>query len=119
MLCVSMIVASVPECLPIAITATLSIGVSEMAKKKSIVRNLAAIETLGATDVICTDKTGTITENKLEVIDVFCFNSTKSLKENMVLVQIMNVCNDAHKNDENVYYGDSVEIAFIKYFLVL
>ena len=115
MLCVSMIVASVPECLPIAITATLSIGVSEMAKKKSIVRNLAAIETLGATDVICTDKTGTITENKLEVIDVFCFNSTKSLKENMVLVQIMNVCNSAHKNDENVYYGDSVDVAIKNY----
>ena len=61
MLSISMIVASVPECLPIAITATLSIGVSEMAKKKSIVRNLAAIETLGATEVICTDKTGTLT----------------------------------------------------------
>ena len=57
MLCISMIVASVPECLPVAITATLSIGVSQMAKKKSLVRNLAAIETLGAFEVICTDKT--------------------------------------------------------------
>ena len=70
MLAISMIVASVPECLPIAITATLSIGVSEMARKKSIVRNLAAIETLGATEVICTDKTGTLTTNKMEVIKI-------------------------------------------------
>ena len=61
MLCISMVVASVPESLTIAITATLSIGVSQMAKKKSIVKNLAAIETLGATEVICTDKTGTLT----------------------------------------------------------
>lgn len=79
MLSISMIVASVPECLPIAITATLSIGVSQMAKKKSIVRNLAAIETLGATEVICTDKTGTLTENKMQV--------EKCLKENNIKVK--------------------------------
>ena len=115
MLCVSMIVASVPECLPIAITATLSIGVSEMAKKKSIVRNLAAIETLGATNVICTDKTGTITENKLEVIDIYTSNNSKSLNDNMALVHIMNMCNSAHKNDENEYYGDSVDVAIKNY----
>ena len=71
MLCISMIVASVPECLPIAITATLSIGVSQMAKKKSIVRNLAAIETLGSTEIICTDKTGTLTENKMQITKIY------------------------------------------------
>ena len=81
MLCISMIVASVPECLPIAITATLSIGVSQMAKKKSIVRNLAAIETLGATDVICTDKTGTLTTNKMEVMKIFASDTLIELKD--------------------------------------
>ncbi len=119
MLCISMIVASVPECLPIAITATLSIGVSQMAKKKSIVRNLAAIETLGATNIICTDKTGTITENKLEVIELYCYSKVKdkvNLTEEQQLIEVMNICNTAHINDKNEYYGDSVDVA-IKNFL--
>lgn len=71
MLCISMIVASVPESLTIAITATLSIGVGQMAKKKSIVKNLAAIETLGATEIICTDKTGPLTENKMKITKIY------------------------------------------------
>ncbi len=113
MLCISMIVASVPECLPIAITATLSIGVSQMAKKKSIVRNLAAIETLGATNVICTDKTGTITENKMEVIELWA--DGLEIKDNLSnyekLIQNMSVCNTAILNDKNEYVGDSVDVA--------
>ena len=98
MLSISMIVASVPECLPIAITATLSIGVSEMAKKKSIVRNLAAIETLGATEVICTDKTGTLTTNKMEVIKIYTDNNIinlRDIKNNPELIDIMALCNNA------------------------
>ena len=113
MLCISMIVASVPECLPIAITATLSIGVSQMAKKKSIVRNLAAIETLGATNVICTDKTGTLTENKMEVIELWADGSEikNNLRNNDKLIQNMNICNTAILNDKNEYVGDSVDVA--------
>ena len=117
MLCISMIVASVPECLPIAITATLSIGVSEMAKKKSIVRNLAAIETLGATQIICTDKTGTLTTNKMEVIKIFTNNeyiNLNSIVDNQELINIMAFCNNTLL-DNDTLIGDSVEIALTEF----
>lgn len=119
MLAISMIVASVPECLPIAITATLSIGVSEMARKKSIVRNLAAIETLGATEVICTDKTGTLTTNKMEVIKIYTNNNIINLldiKNNPELIDIMALCNNAVLDDKE-FFGDSVEVALANYLL--
>ncbi len=114
MLCISMIVASVPECLPIAITATLSIGVSQMAKKKSIVRNLAAIETLGATEVICTDKTGTLTKNKMEVVKVY--SSLEEVNEiNDTFKNIISFCNTAVLNEDNEFIGDSVDVALKNY----
>lgn len=119
MLAISMIVASVPECLPIAITATLSIGVSEMARKKSIVRNLAVIETLGATEVICTDKTGTLTTNKMEVIKIYTNNNIinlRDIKNNPVLIDIMALCNNAVLDDKE-FFGDSVEVALANYLL--
>lgn len=119
MLAISMIVASVPECLPIAITATLSIGVSEMARKKSIVRNLAAIETLGATEVICTDKTGTLTTNKMEVIKIYTNNNIinlRDIKNNPELIDIMALCNNAVLDDKE-FFGDSVEVALANYLL--
>ncbi|MCI7241584.1 MAG: cation-translocating P-type ATPase [Bacilli bacterium] len=118
MLCISMIVASVPECLPIAITATLSIGVNQMAKKKSIVRNLAAIETLGATEVICTDKTGTLTENKMEVIKIFEADREIELhhiKEHQRFIEIIDYCNTAVLNENGTYNGDAVDVALKDY----
>ena len=116
MLSISMIVASVPESLPIAITATLSIGVSAMARKKAVVRNMAAIETLGATEVICSDKTGTITTNQMEVIDLFASNTNYEaenfeIDSNPMFIQIMGLCNNAALDDHQNYYGDAVEVA--------
>ena len=116
MLSISMIVASVPESLPIAITATLSIGVNAMAKKKAVVRNMAAIETLGATDIICSDKTGTITTNQMEVIELFVDGedyvaSDFPFCDDPVLVNIVGLCNNAVLNDQGEYYGDAVEVA--------
>ncbi|MCI8778590.1 MAG: cation-translocating P-type ATPase [Bacilli bacterium] len=114
MLCISMIVASVPECLPVAITATLSIGVGQMAKKKSIVRNLAAIETLGSTEVICTDKTGTLTENKMEVTRIFVSDKELELNEiknYSIFIDIINYCNTAVLNDNGTHNGDAVDVA--------
>ena len=118
MLCISMIVASVPECLPIAITATLSIGVSQMAKKKSIVRNLAAIETLGATEVICTDKTGTLTKNQMEVISIYANNNIlfkEDVLKNSKLLEILYYANGAYLSEDNKYTGDSVDVALKNY----
>ena len=117
MLGISMIVASVPESLPIAITATLTIGVKQMAKEKTIVRNLAAIETLGATNIICTDKTGTLTENKMQVRKVFAFlkNIDADLKENSKLIEIMSLCNTATRGNNKKYTGDSADVALKEY----
>ena len=118
MLCISMIVASVPECLPIAITATLSIGVGQMAKKKSIVRNLAAIETLGSTEIICTDKTGTLTENKMHMTKIYTNNKEiplDNLKENQILIDIMDNSNSATLSDNGTYTGDAIDVAIKNY----
>ena len=118
MLCISMIVASVPESLTIAITATLSIGVSRMAKKKSIVKNLAAIETLGATEVICTDKTGTLTENKMQLMKIVVGANEEpleSLKDNQILINIMDNANAATLNEDNKYSGDAMDVAIKNY----
>ena len=118
MLCISMVVASVPESLTIAITATLSIGVSGMAKKKSIVRNLAAIETLGATEVICTDKTGTLTENKMRITKIYTDSKDiplENLKGYPTLIGIMDGANSATLTDDGKYIGDAVDVAIKNY----
>lgn len=120
MLSISMIVASVPESLPIAITATLSIGVSAMAKKKAVVRNMAAIETLGATEIICSDKTGTITTNQMEVIRLFVnckdyLANDFDFKDYDILTKIVGLCNNAVLDEHKRYYGDAVEVAVANY----
>ncbi len=120
MLCISMIVASVPECLPIAITSTLMIGVKAMAKKKTVVRNMAAIETLGATEVICTDKTGTLTMNQMEVVkgyidkDVF-LSKDLSLQKDDKIVSILALCNTAIQDKKGKYVGDAVDVSFLNF----
>ena len=114
MLCISMTVASVPESLPIAITSTLSIGVKQMAKKKTIVRNMSAIETLGSTDVICTDKTGTITKNKMEVLKICLFNENiglNNISDYKIVCDIINDCNTAEITQGGKIIGDAVDVA--------
>lgn len=122
MLCISMIVASVPECLPIAITATLSVGAGQMAKKKAIVKKLSAIETLGATEIICSDKTGTLTTNEMTVVRIvegtkLKLNIRENIKKKSSFVNILGLCNNADENPnkKGEFFGDSVEVSFIKY----
>lgn len=88
MLCSSLAVAAVPEGLPTVITITLSVGISNLAKKKTVVKQMQAVETLGAIDIICSDKTGTITQNKMTVKEEYVID------ENM-LNYICALCNDA------------------------
>lgn len=122
MLCISMVLASVPEVLPVSITATLTIGVQQMSKRKTIVKQLAAIETLGSTQVICTDKTGTITTNQMTLVEIFANEKTyvdiKKKSSDLEIVQnILALCNnnevDVKKPGE--FIGDPVEVALSKY----
>lgn len=122
MLCISMVLASVPEVLPISITATLTIGVRQMSKKKAIVKQLSAIETLGATQIICSDKTGTITTNQMTVVELFANEKSYiDVKTNHteldMLQKIMALCNDNEidQDTKGEFYGDQVEVALSKY----
>ena len=122
MLCVSMVLASVPEVLPISITATLTICVQQMAKRKTIVKQMSAIETLGATQIICSDKTGTITTNQMTLVEIYAnekiYLDIKSNKPKLeMLDNILLLANDTEHNAKNKaeFIGDPVEIALSKY----
>ena len=107
MLCSSLAVAAIPEGLPTVITITLSVGISNLAKKKTVVKQMQAVETLGAIDIICSDKTGTITQNKMTVKEEYVID------ENM-LNYICALCNDSLIYEDK-YVGDPTETCLYEY----
>jgi len=107
MLCSSLAVAAIPEGLPTVITITLSVGISNLAKKKTVVKQMQAVETLGAIDIICSDKTGTITQNKMTVKEEYVID------ENM-LNYICALCNDGLIYEDK-YVGDPTETCLYEY----
>ena len=124
MLAVSLAVAAIPEGLPASITIILSIGVQKMAREHSIVRKLSSVETLGATEIICSDKTGTLTQNKMTVTEVnFLLNKIAADKFNADVkdeyvaryINCITLCNDVKKDIKKGYLGDPTEVALVQF----
>lgn len=118
---VAVAVAAIPEALSSVVTIVLSVGTNKMAKQHAIMRNLPAVETLGSTSVICTDKTGTLTQNKMTVVDSFLpTQGSKELTDltqadQKLLLNAMVLCNDSSFSQEGQLLGDPTEVALIAY----
>lgn len=116
---VAIAVAAIPESMPAVITIIMSLGIARLAKQKAVVRKMHSVETLGCCDVICSDKTGTITQNKMTVTSIYyggiLQNSRYRLNEDgNKLVMAGLLCNDAVENAKG-FIGDPTEVALAEF----
>lgn len=118
MLSISLAVAAIPEGMSSIITIILSLGMTAMAKRNVIIRKMASVETLGSTDIICSDKTGTITQNKMLVKSIYVNEQLYTEEDNIpnaeLLIRCAKNCQNVVKNND-IYMGDETEVSIYKY----
>ena len=110
---VAISVAAIPESMPAVITIIMSLGIAQLSKQKAIVKKMHAVETLGCCDVICSDKTGTITQNKMTVKEIYA-NFEENSEFFNLLLHDMTLCNNGQMGKEG-YIGESTEVALLNY----